>query len=154
MKSNIIGLDTAKNVFHLYMVREDGEVFKKMLRRKQVLAFFANCPSSLIGIEVCGSSHGWEGDLSALGHEVRLLNARHVKAFVKRNKNVFNDAEAIFDTVSRPNTRTIAIKIVAQHDIHRRLKHCAIKVSVRHFIVRWFFGVLCRFIHGDRSIPG
>jgi transposase len=51
------------------------------------------------------------------GHEVRLLNARHVKAFIKGNKNDFNDAEAIFDTVSRPNTRTIAIKTVAQQSI-------------------------------------
>jgi len=75
-----------------------------MLRRKQGLAFFANCPSSLIGIESCGSSDYWARELSALGHELRLLNARHVKAFVKGNKNDFNDPEAIFDTVFRPNT--------------------------------------------------
>jgi len=29
MKSNIIGLDIAKNVFHLYTVREDGKFSRK-----------------------------------------------------------------------------------------------------------------------------
>ncbi|MEO1924733.1 MAG: hypothetical protein ABGY08_01875 [Gammaproteobacteria bacterium] len=63
MKSNIIELEIAKNVFHTYTVRADGKVFKKMLRRKQVLAFFANCPSSLISVEACGSSHYWAREL-------------------------------------------------------------------------------------------
>ncbi len=127
MKRDIIGLDTAKNVFHLYMVREDGEVFKKMLRRKQVLAFFANCQSSLIGIEACGGSHCLARDLSALGHEVRLLDVRHVKAFVKGNKNNYNVAEAIFDTVSRPNTRTVAIKNSRTDQLIHRLRQDAVK---------------------------
>jgi len=129
MNKSIIGLDIAKRVFHIYTIREDGKVFRKMLRRKQVLEFFANYPSSLIGIEACGSSHYWARELSALDHDVKLLNARHVKAFVKGNKNDFNDAEAIFDTVSRPNTRTIAIKTVAQQDIQliHRLRQDAVK---------------------------
>jgi len=69
-----------------------------MLRRKQVLAFLP------IVQVACGSSDYWTRELSALGHELRLLNARHVKAFVKGNKNDFIYAEAIFDKVSRPNT--------------------------------------------------
>jgi len=59
--------------------------------------------------------------LGKLGHDVRLLNARHVKAFVKGHKNDFNDPEAIFDAVSRPNVRNIAVKTVEQQDIHPSL---------------------------------
>lgn len=94
-----------------------------------MLVFFANYPSSLIGIEACGSSHYWSRELIKLGHDVKLLNARHVKAFVKGNKNDFNDAEAIFDAVSRPNVRTIAAKTVEQQDIQllHRLRQEAIK---------------------------
>jgi transposase len=40
-----------------------------------------------------------------------LLNARFVKAFAIGNKNDFNDAEAIFNAVSRPNKRTVVVKI-------------------------------------------
>ena len=84
-----------------------------MLRRKQVQTFFATyiSTSSLIDIEACGSSSYWARKLIALGHEVKLLKARHVKAFVK-DKNNLDDVEAIFDLVSRPNVRTIAIKTI------------------------------------------
>jgi transposase len=94
-----------------------------------MLVFFANYPNSLIGIEACGSSHYWSRELIKLGHDVKLLNARHVKAFVKGNKNDFNDAEAIFDAVSRPNVRTIAAKTVEQQDIQllHRLRQEATK---------------------------
>jgi len=117
MNHSVIGLDIAKHVFHLYTIQADGKTYKKMLKRQEVLVFFANYPSSLIGIEACGSSHYWARELIKLGHEIKLLNARHVKAFVKGNKNDFNDAEAIFDAVSRPNVRTIAVKTVEQQDI-------------------------------------
>ena len=129
MSHSVIGLDIAKSVFHVYTIQEDGKVLKKMLRRQQVLEFFANYPVSLIGIEACGSSHYWARELIALGHNVKLLNARHVKAFVKGNKNDFNDAEAIFDAVSRPNARTIAIKTVEQQDIQliHRIRQDAVK---------------------------
>lgn len=129
MNHNVIGLDIAKRVFHVYTIQADGKVFKKMLRRQQVLAFFANYPQSLIGVEACSSSHYWARELMTLGHEVKLLNARHVKAYVKGNKNDFNDAEAIFDMVSRPNVRSIAIKTVEQQDIQllHRLRQEAVK---------------------------
>lgn len=129
MNHSVIGLDIAKHVFHLYTIQADGKTYKKMLKRQEVLVFFANYPSSLIGIEACGSSHYWARELIKLGHDIRLLNARHVRAFVKGNKNDFNDAEAIFDAVSRPNVRTIAVKTVEQQDIQliHRLRQEAIK---------------------------
>ena len=46
-----------------------------------------------------------------------MLNARYVKSFVVGNKNDFNDAAAIYDAVTRPNKRVVAIKTVAQQDI-------------------------------------
>ncbi|AMK76859.1 MULTISPECIES: IS110 family transposase [Methylomonas] len=46
-----------------------------------------------MGIEACGGSHYWAREFTKLGHEVILLNARFVKAFVVGNKNDFNDAD-------------------------------------------------------------
>ena len=50
MNTSVVGLDIAKHVFHVYTILADGKVCKKMLRRKQVLTFFANYLSSLIGL--------------------------------------------------------------------------------------------------------
>ena len=42
------GLDIVKCVYYVYTIKSDKKVFKKMLRRKQVLEFFANYSGSLM----------------------------------------------------------------------------------------------------------
>jgi len=116
MNNSVIGLDIAKNIFHIYTFVE-GKPVKKKLKRAELLAFFANYPVSLIGIEACGSAHHWARELIKLGHDVVLLNARYVKSFVVGNKNDFNDAAAIFDAVTRPNKRVVTIKNIEQQDV-------------------------------------
>lgn len=115
--SSIIGLDIAKNIFHMYSISPDRKAIKRKLKRTELLAFFANYPVSLIGMEACGGSHHWARELTKLGHKVVLLNARYVKSFVVGNKNDFNDAQAIFDAVTRPNKREVRAKTIDQQDI-------------------------------------
>lgn len=117
MKFNTYGLDIAKNIFHVFTITEDGEIIKKKLARAKLLKFFAQQQPGLIGIEACGSSHHWARELMKLDHEVILMNPKHVKAYLKGNKNDFNDAEAIFESVSRPNVRKVGIKTIEQQDI-------------------------------------
>lgn len=58
MKVVCIGLDIAKSVFQVHGVDQHGKpVLKKTLSRGELLAFFANTPTSLIGIEACAGSH-------------------------------------------------------------------------------------------------
>ncbi len=85
MKFTAIGLDIAKNVFHVYGITEDGEIVKKELRRKGVLDYFANLESGVIGLESCGSAHYWARELMKLGHTVKLINPRLLKPYVKGN---------------------------------------------------------------------
>jgi transposase len=117
MNHNVIGLDIAKHVFHAYSLNSDNKAVKQKLKRAELLPFFANHSPSLIGIEACGGAHHWARELTKLGHQVVLLNAKYVKSFVVGNKNDFNDAQAIFDAVSRPNKRTVAVKSIEQQDM-------------------------------------
>jgi hypothetical protein len=83
-----IGLDLAKHVFQVHGVDASGTVvLRKRLRRSQVVAFFAGLPRCLVGLEACATAHYWARELQAVGHEVRLMPAQYVKAYVKRNKN-------------------------------------------------------------------
>ena len=45
-----------------------------------------------------------------LGHEVRLMPAMYMKAYVKRGKSDAIDAEAICEAAARPTMRFVAIK--------------------------------------------
>jgi len=116
MNRNVVGLDIAKNVFHLFMMLE-GKAVKKKLKRSELSAFIAQLPVCLIAMEACGGAHHWARLFESHGHEVVLLNARFVKAFVIGNKNDFNDAEAIFTAACQPNKRTVATKNIEQQDL-------------------------------------
>src|SRR6266403_200360 len=115
MQITTIGLDIAKNVFQVHGIdaKEKG-VVRKQLRRSQVIAFFKALPPCLIGMEACATAHYWARELTKLGHEVRLMPAKDVKAYVKRNKNDAADAEAICEAVRRPTMRFVRIKSAEQ----------------------------------------
>ena len=111
MKVTTIGIDLAKNVIQVHGVDERGKaVLKKQLKRNQVVAFFANLPPCLVGIEACASAHHWARKLQSFGHSVKLMAPQFVKPYVKTNKNDAADAEAICEAVSRPNMRFVPIK--------------------------------------------
>ena len=115
---SIIGLDIAKNVFQVHGVDDKGQVaVRRQLRRRQVLKYFAKLSPCLIGIEACATAHHWSRELQQLGHEVRLMPARYVKPYVKRNKNDAADAEAICEAVTRPTMRFVPIKTVEQQSV-------------------------------------
>jgi len=118
MKITTIGLDIAKNVFHLFAVNKMGKfVNKKQLKRKQLLAYMANLEPCLIAMEACGSANYWAREFIVLGHEVKLIAPQYVKPFVRGNKNDYNDAQGIAEAAQRPNMRFVPIKTVEQQDI-------------------------------------
>ncbi|MGN6210396.1 MAG: IS110 family transposase [Rhizobiaceae bacterium] len=106
-----IGMDTSKHVFQLHGVNGAEEVvLRRQMRRTEMIKFFEKLPSTLIGIEACGSSHHWARLLQSFGHEVKLIAPQYVKAYVKRGKNDAADAEAICEAVSRPSMRFVPVK--------------------------------------------
>jgi len=117
-KITTIGLDLAKNVFHVICCNEHGKVIrKKMLRRKEVILFFTQISPCLVGMEACSGAHYWAHQFTALGHQVKLIPAQFVKPFVQGNKNDYNDALAIAEAVVRPNMRFVTPKTTAQQDL-------------------------------------
>jgi transposase len=115
MQTTTIGLDIAKNVFQVHGIDSDEKVVvRKQLRRSQVFAFFKALPPCLVGMEACATAHYWARELTKLGHEVRLMPAKDVKAYVKRNKNDAADAEAICEAVRRPTMRFVRVKTTEQ----------------------------------------
>jgi transposase len=115
MQITTIGFDLAKNVFQVHGIDASEKVIiRKPLRRGQVIKFFAGLSPCLVGMEACASAHYWARELTRLGHKVRLMPAKDVKAYVKRNKNDAADAEAICEAVRRPRMRFVHVKSAEQ----------------------------------------
>ncbi len=118
MKITTVGLDLAKNVFQVHGIDAAGEiVVAKALRRRQMIPFFGKLEPCLVGLEACATSHFWARELSALGHQVKLMPPAYVKAYVKRGKTDAGDAQAICEAVTRPVMRFVAIKSAEQQSI-------------------------------------
>src|ERR1700751_2000456 len=113
-----IGIDLGKNTFHLVGLDRRGAVVSQLkLSRGQIERRLANVPPCLIGMEACSGSHHIGRQLTALGHDVRLIPAQYVKPFLKGHKNDYRDAEAIAEAVQRPTMRFVAIKTPDQMDL-------------------------------------
>ena len=113
-----VGIDLGKTTFHVVALNDHGKIVaRKKFSRQQLLAYTANLPSSLIGIEACSGAHFIGAALRDQGHDVRLIPAQFVKPFLKSNKNDFLDAEAIAEAVARKNMRFVPIKTDDQLDL-------------------------------------
>ena len=146
MKITTIGLDIAKSVFHFYAVNKIGKLIKKkQLKRKQVLSYMAKLEPCLIVMEACGGANYWAREFIALGHEVKLIAPQYVKAYVKGNKNDYNDAEAIAEAAQRPNMRFVPIKSIEQQDIQNFHRHRERIKKERTALVNQVRGLLAEY---------
>ena len=95
-------------------------------------------------MEACGGSQYWARELQRLGHKVRLLKGRFVKAFVLGNKNDVMDARAIWMAVQQP-VRAVAVKMEEQQAMlvfHRMRQQL---VEFRTAQVNALHGILLEF---------
>src|ERR1019366_2009054 len=113
-----VGIDPGKTTFHLVALGERNKVLiRKKFSRAELLAYTANLPASLIGLEACAGAHFLGAALQGQGHQVRLIPAQFVKPYRKSNKNDFLDAEAIAEAVTKKNMRFAQLKTQEQLDL-------------------------------------
>jgi transposase len=77
-----IGMD-GKNTFHLVGLDKRGAiVLQQKVTRHQLGRRLSNIPRCLIGMEACSGTHFIARQITALGHDVRLIPA-HERAGVR-----------------------------------------------------------------------
>jgi transposase len=123
MQITTVGVDLAKNCFQL--AEADGQYRicrRERLTRARFSQWMSNHPRCRVVMEACGSAHHWARVLSGYGHEVRLLPAQHVKAYVRRSKTDAADAAALIEASRCEEIKPVALKSVEQQvlqQLHR-----------------------------------
>jgi transposase len=147
---------------HLIALGERSKVLvRKKFSRTQLLAYTANLPSSLIGLEACAGAHFLGAALRAQGHEVRLIPGQFIKPYRKSNKNDFLDGEAIAEAVSKENMRFVPIKtqeqldVQALHRVRDRLvqRRTALINQIRGFLLERGITFAAKPIHLRQNLP-
>ena len=101
-KITLIGIDTAKQVFHMVGIDQHGKyVWRKKVARRKFVSTLAQLEPCKVVLEACGASHHWARQIKACGHDVRLIAPQHVKTFRRGQKNDYRDAEAIIAAARR-----------------------------------------------------
>lgn len=146
MNATTYAIDIAKSVFQVHWVEPaTGEIHRKKLARAKVLEFLARKAAGVVVMEACGGAHHWARQIAALGHQVQLLPARQVRAFVSGNKDDAADARAIWLAAQHGDIRRVAVKSCeqqVQQSIHRMRSHW---VSLRTATTNALRGLLYEF---------
>jgi transposase len=146
MIGTTIGIDLAKNCFQLAVA--DGSFCiqrRERFTRKRFVEFMSNHPVSCVVMEACGSAHYWARWLQTLGHEVRLLPAQYVKAYVKRGKTDAVDAAALVEASRTSEIMSVPVKTIDQQgmqQLHRIREQCK---NTRNARVNLLRGILREF---------
>lgn len=111
----VIGLDLAKPSNAVVALDGHGrELWRKTLTRKKMLPFLAKQVSCLVALEACSGAHHVARHLQQQGHHVVLYAPVHVKAFLRGQKNDYNDALALAEAALHGRLRSVAFKTVEQ----------------------------------------
>ncbi|MEX3954272.1 IS110 family transposase [Paraburkholderia sp. EG287B] len=162
MKYTTVGVDIAKNVFQLHWVdASTGEIVNKQVKRAAFLEHFANREPCLIGMEACGGSQHWARRLTEMGHQVKLMPAKFVKAFNIGNKSDPADARAIWMATQMPS-KPVAVKTEAQQAVlalHRlrqqRIKFRTMQMNSLRGLLTEYGEVMAKSRAAlDKAIPG
>jgi transposase len=115
MNATTVAVDLAKTVFELAVADEHWRVVERArLTRGQFERWFANREVSLVVMEACATAHYWARTLRARGIEVRLLPAKYVRAYVKRNKTDAADALALLEAARASDLKPVPVKSIEQ----------------------------------------
>jgi len=146
MQIATLGIDIGKTWFHVVALDARGRLqLQRKLNRRGIIQFVSTCQRCSIGMEACAGSQHLARRFIDQGHDVKLIAPRFVKAYLKSNKNDFNDAAAIAEAVQRSTMRFVAIRSIEQLDmqaIHRvREQHISERTAVinqiRAFLVEY-----------------
>lgn len=137
----IIGIDLAKKNFQLAKADVQRRIQSRhRLTRVKLVEFMIHQPPSLVAMEACGGAQYWARRFIEMGHEVKLLPAQHVRAYVRRNKTDAADAAALVEASGCEDIKPVAIKTVDQQVLQQ----------LHRFRTRWVEGRTAR-INGLRG---
>lgn len=143
MNVSLLAIDLAKNTYQVCGVNRAGsELFNRRVSRAKLSALIAQYPGVPIAMEACSGSNHWGRTFQAQGHLVRLIPPRHVKPFVKGNKNDRNDAFAISEAARRPNMLFVAPRSLEQTDLAMMHRIRERRVQARTALVNQMRGLL------------
>jgi len=118
MHATTVAIDLAKDVFELAYADDDHRIVaRKRLSRRAFARALDNQGPLRVVMEACGSAHYWARRFVSQGHTLRLLPARDVRPYVRRNKTDRTDAAGLLEADRCAQIDAVPIKSPEQQGV-------------------------------------
>jgi transposase len=108
VKSTVIAVDLAKNIFEIAVSAQPGKIReRKRVSRKTFLSFFGKRQPATVLLEACGTAHHWARRVKALGHRPVILPPHLVAKYRSGNKTDRNDVKALLESTPTPDQKLL-----------------------------------------------
>ncbi|HDY8044395.1 TPA: IS110 family transposase, partial [Vibrio vulnificus] len=142
----IIGIDLAKNIFFLFEINHKGKnLSRKKLQRSKLLNYVVSQSPCVIAMEACSGAHYWAREFVKFGHEVLLYPPQHVKSQRRKQKNDYNDAEAIAELALYQRHPAVPHKSIEQQDIQSLIRMRRLCVTERTRLINQVRGFIAEY---------
>ena len=132
MKNTIVGVDLAKNVIQVCIVKDNEVVSNEEVTPEQFMFWLMNTKPVTIVFEACSMSNYWKQEALKKGHDAKLVSAKLVAMIRQNQKTDKNDALAVAQASQLVNVNFINGKTFQQQEMQSimRMRELAIKHKI------------------------
>lgn len=132
MNTTTVGVDLAKNVIQVCVVKRNKVLSNTEMTRQEFMAWLRKSKPAIIIFEACSTSNYWKQIAEQYGHEAKLISAKLVSHIRQQQKTDKNDALAIVQASQLTQVKFIKGKTFAQQELQSilRMRELAVKQKV------------------------
>jgi len=145
MNNTIVGVDLAKNVIQVCLVKHNEVISNKEITPEQFMLWLINTKPVTIIFEACGMSNYWKQSALKHGHDAKLVSARLVAMIRQNQKTDKNDALAIAQASQLTDVSFINGKNVKQQEMQSILRMRELAVKQKGAIRQQIIALLLEF---------
>lgn len=132
MKNTIVGVDLAKHVIQVCIVKNNTVISNEELRSDEFMQWLQTTKKVMIVFEACAMSNYWKQEALKAGHDARLVSAKLVATLRQNQKTDKNDALAVAQASQLIDVNFINGKTFQQQEMQSivRMRELAIKHKI------------------------
>jgi transposase len=154
MKSTIAGVDLAKNVIQVCLIKNNKVISNDELTSEQFMIWLLNAKPVTVIFEACAMSNYWKQEALKRGHDARLVSAKLVSMIRQNQKTDKNDALAVAQASQLTDVNFINGKTFEQQEMQSIMRMRALSVKHRVAVQRQISALLLEFNSRISPKPG
>lgn len=132
MNNTIVGIDLAKNVIQVCIVKNNAVISNQEMAPKQFMLWLTNTKPVTVVFEACAMSNYWKQEALKYGHNAKLISAKLVSMIRQNQKTDRNDALAVAQASQLTDVNFVNGKNEQQQEMQSvmRMRELAVKQKV------------------------